>query len=220
MEKIDKNLKITISSGTIIKIIVISVLAFLLYKVLDLVLVVLTAVVIASAVEPIIKWFGRYKIRRLPAVIITYLSVVLIFLGLLYFFIPPVLNEASNLLNNIPQYLDSVTLWNPLNDNKFVETSKITSGISAGLNESKEIIGGLSQGSLQPSVLGDLILKFRDITSDASVSLVKIASRIFGGAFSFILIIVLSFYLVVQEGGVEKFLRIVTPVKNEVYIID
>jgi predicted PurR-regulated permease PerM len=38
--------------------------------------------------------------------------------------------------------------------------------------------------------------------------------------FSFILIIVISFYLAVQDDGVANFLRIITPVKHERYIID
>jgi predicted PurR-regulated permease PerM len=220
MEKIDKNFNINISSGTVIKTMVILVIAFLLYKMLDLVLVVLTAVVIASAVEPLIRWFGQYKIKRLFAVIITYICVVLVFSGLLYFFIPPVLDEASNLLSNAPKYLDSVTLWNPLNDAKLVETGKVAEGLSTGLNGSREILNNLSNGNSNASAFGSLIDKFKNLTANTSDGIINIASGIFGGALSFILIIVLSFYLTVQEGGVEKFLKIITPVKNEAYIID
>ena len=220
MEKIDGNYSITISSGAIIKTFVILLLAFLLYLILDLVLVVLTAVVIASAIEPIINWFKKYKIKRLFSVIFTYICIILIFSGLLYFFIPPVLEEASNLLNTAPQYLDSVTLWNPLNDNKLAETGKIAGGLSDGLNGSKQILGSLSNGVIKPSVLSDLVASFRNLATDTSGGLINIASGIFGGVFSFILIIVLSFYLAAQEEGVEKFLKIITPLKNEKYIID
>lgn len=189
----EKNYNISISTGMIIKIIVILVIAFLLYRMLDLVLVVLASVVIASAIEPIINWFARYKIKRLFAVIITYLFVILIFSGLLYFFIPPVLNEATNVLNSTPRYLDSLTLWNPLSNNEIADTDKLISSISDTL---------------------------KNFTANASDNIISIASSIFGGTLSFILIIVLSFYLAVQQGGVEKFLRIITPLKKEAYIID
>lgn len=221
MEKPDKNFNITISAGTIIKGIVIFVVAFLLYKMMDLVLVVLVAIVIASAIEPLVRWFAKYKIKRIFSVIITYIGIILIFSGLLYFFVPSVLSEASNLLSNAPKYLDSVTLWNPLNDAKLIETGKVAGGISSSLNGGKEALNNLSiTGTLNTSVLGDLIDSFKNITSGASSSLINIASSIFGGALSFILIIVLSFYLAVQEGGVEKFLKVITPVKNEAYVID
>ncbi len=221
MEKLDKNFNITISAGTIIKGIVIFVVAFLLYKMMDLVLVVLVAIVIASAIEPLVRWFAKYKINRMFSVIITYIGIILVFSGLLYFFVPSVLNEASNLLSNAPKYLDSVTLWNPLNDAKLIETGKVAGGISNSLNGGKEALNNLSTtGTLNTSVLGDLIGSFKNITSGASSNIINIASSIFGGALSFILIIVLSFYLAVQEGGVEKFLKVITPAKNEAYIID
>jgi predicted PurR-regulated permease PerM len=205
----------------VIKTIIIVILTFFLYKMLDLVLVVLAAIVIASAIEPLIKWFEKYKVRRLFSVIITYITVVLIFSGLLYFFVPPVLDEASSLLSTAPKYLDSVTLWNPLNDAKLIDTGRVVGGISDGLNGGKQILGGLSSGLTDTSsAFGDVIAKFKSLTANTSDGLINIASGIFGGVFSFILMIVLSFYLAVQEGGVEKFLRIITPVKKEAYIID
>jgi predicted PurR-regulated permease PerM len=42
---------------------------------------------------------------------------------------------------------------------------------------------------------------------------------IFGGVLSFVLIIVLSFYLAVQEAGIENFLRIITPNRHETYVM-
>lgn len=220
MDKLEKNLNITISTGTIVKSLVVLLVAFLLYRMMDLVLVVLTAVVIASAVEPLVNWFSKYKVKRLYSVIITYVCVIFIFSGLIYSFVPPVLNQASNLLSNAPKYLDNLILWNPLNDAKLTETGKVAGDISTSLTGGKQIITGISSGSINPSILSDLIAKFKEFTSSTSDSLIKIASNLFGGLFSFIMIIVLSFYLAVQEGGVEKFLRIITPLKNEAYVID
>jgi predicted PurR-regulated permease PerM len=44
-------------------------------------------------------------------------------------------------------------------------------------------------------------------------------SAIFGGITSFALIVVFSFYFSVQETGVEDFLRVVTPVKEQAYVL-
>jgi predicted PurR-regulated permease PerM len=44
------------------------------------------------------------------------------------------------------------------------------------------------------------------------------ATKIFGGLFSFILIIVFSFYFAVIETGVDDFLRIVTPRPHQAYV--
>lgn len=69
----DRNINITISSGTIFKGIVIVLLVVFLFAVKDLVLVVLTSIVLASAIEPLIIWMKKWKIKRLLAVIITYI---------------------------------------------------------------------------------------------------------------------------------------------------
>lgn len=221
MEKLEKNFNISISGGTIVKALVIFVVAFLLYKMLDLVLVVLTAVIIASAFEPLIKWFGRYKVKRVFAVIISYITVLAVFAGLMYSFVPSLLDEASSLLNSAPKYLDTLTLWNPLNDAQLYNTGKIAGNLSDGLSGGKQLVQGLTgTGSLDTSVLSNIFNQFKEITSGVSGGFVKVVSSVFGGVLSFILIVVLSFYLAVQEGGVEKFLRLVTPIRHEKYILD
>jgi predicted PurR-regulated permease PerM len=45
-------------------------------------------------------------------------------------------------------------------------------------------------------------------------------SGFFGGIVSFVLIIILSFYLSVQEDGVGDFLRIIVPIRYESYVIN
>ena len=46
------------------------------------------------------------------------------------------------------------------------------------------------------------------------------AATIFGGLFSFIIIVVASFYLAAQEQGIHAFLRLATPLKYEAYVIN
>ena len=42
----------------------------------------------------------------------------------------------------------------------------------------------------------------------------------FGGLLNFILIIVMSFYLSIQEKGIDSFLRLMTPARHEQYVLD
>jgi len=221
MEKPEKNFNISISAGTIVKTLVILIVTFLLYKMLDLVFVVLTAVVIASSVEPLIRWFSKYKVKRVFAVIISYIAVISIFAGLVYTFVPSILDEASTLLNTAPKYLDTLTLWNPLNDSQLYNTSKIADNLSNSLDGGKQIVAGISSGSgVDATVLSSIFSQLKEITSGVSGGFVKVVSSVFGGVLSFILIVVLSFYLAVQEGGVERFLRLITPMRHEKYILD
>ena len=65
----NKDINITITAGTFFKAIFVIGLFVLLYLLRDIVLVLLTAVVIASAIEPATLWFVRHKIPRVLAVI-------------------------------------------------------------------------------------------------------------------------------------------------------
>jgi len=192
----DKNTTIVISSGTIIKAILWGLLFVLIYMLRDLVLVLLTAVVIASAIEPITRWLGKYKIHRVPAVIFIYLVVFVVFVGIVYFFIPPLLNETSRLASSIPQYIESIDLPVQVSATEnFVGGLSETLSIKEAVNSLEKAIASFSGGAIQA------------------------VSSIFGGIFSFILIVIISFYLAVQERGIENFLQIITPVKHEKYII-
>src|SRR4029078_7921335 len=55
--------------------------------------------------------------------------------------------------------------------------------------------------------------------TDSTGGIFTTVTAFFGGLVSFILIVVFSFYFSVQETGVDDFLRIVTPIKEQVYVL-
>ena len=87
MERL-KNVNITISSGTIIKSILFVLLIGALFFLKDLVLIVITAIVIASAIEPITKWFVSYRVPRVAAVLLVYIIILVALLSLFPKFSP------------------------------------------------------------------------------------------------------------------------------------
>ena len=98
----EKNIIINISSGTFLRAILLGLLFVLLYILRDLVLVLLTSVVIASAIEPATRLFAKYRVPRIPAVIFVYVFIVAFIVMVLYLFIPPFLNEFSSLSSSLP----------------------------------------------------------------------------------------------------------------------
>ncbi|HEY4495852.1 MAG TPA: AI-2E family transporter [Candidatus Paceibacterota bacterium] len=193
-----------ISSGTIIKAIIVAGLFFLLYFLRDIVLVVLVAVLIASAIEPLIRWLKKYRVARVLSVVTIYILIGLILAGLFYFLLPNFLSDLSSLLDILPKYLDSANFWKPSNDNALTNL----------LSNGKEI-------ALAPQFsVKELITNFSSALTDTAEGFIQSISVIFGGILSFILIVVLSFYLAVQEDGVTKFLKIVVPLRYENYVIN
>jgi len=194
---------IEVSSGTIVRAFSIVFILALLYSLFDLVLVVLTAVVIASAAEPATRWLGRYRVPRIAAVVMIYLGAAIVVGSVFYFFIPPVLDELKSLANQLPEYTDSIKFFG----RSFYDLPAISS----------DFVGsGASQGLSIKNAIDDAV----SVVGSASEGALGVVSSVFGGVLSFILIIVISFYLAVQEKGIENFLSIVTPVRHEPYVID
>jgi predicted PurR-regulated permease PerM len=71
--------------------------------------------------------------------------------------------------------------------------------------------------------LTDILSSLRDVQqafTNTSGGLIRTVSTIFGGLFSFFLIVILSFYFAMQETGVDDFIRLVAPVKHQAYALD
>ncbi len=199
MEQDSKNtpIQVTITTGTVWRVFLVAFLILLGYLLFDLVLILLTSVVIASAVEPATRWFMDYKFPRVLAVLFIYVVSFCAVFSFLYIFIPPLFLEVSDLSNNIPEQIDSSSV--------------------VGYNFEPV----LSLGGIEKSfALKDLIKPIEQSVGQFTGGLFTTASTVFGGAFSFILILVISFYLSVQEKGIENFIKLVVPYRNEPYILD
>ncbi|MCE9643887.1 AI-2E family transporter [Candidatus Parcubacteria bacterium] len=193
---------LVISSGSILRVILFVLLFAALFYLRDIALIILTSVVLGSAIEPGVTWFKRHRIGRLPAVIIIYLLVAIIFVGLFYFFLPPVLDDIVGFLGTLPQILPQ-------------ELSTLGfSTANAPLLAEQGAGGFMDVLSLQ-----QFFDEFRSVVSGLSGGVVSVTSLVFGGLLSLILIAVLSFYFAVQETGVDDFLEVVTPARHQEYIL-
>ncbi len=196
-----ENKTIEISAGTIIKTIIFVVGFWVLYLLRDSVLAVVAAIVIASAIDPGVRWFEKRRVPRVAGVIAIYLAGFALIGFILFFIIPTFLSETSSLVSNIPTYINQINNAIPLLDESILE------GYSPIIKQAAEAISEASY--------------VQNINSGNAVSSGVIdTSQVFGGTMRFILIIVLSFYFSVTKDGITHFLRIVTPIKNEEYVIN
>lgn len=191
---------LTISPASVFKSALVLVGLYVLYMLRDVVLVVVAAVVIASAIEPLTRWFISKKIPRTIAVVIIYLAIAMLLFGIVYFALPPLLFEASSFLSQLPEYLGRADAQELLRYFKIDAEDGVLSGISDTLSA------------------GDLVSSLRSLLAIPG-GVFRVVSSVFGGVFSFILIVVFSFYFAVQEKGIENFLHLVTPLRRQGYVI-
>ena len=196
----DKQFTISITTGTVIKTILILVAAYAVWALRDLFLLVVTAIVIASAIEPGISFLVRHRLPRIAAVALMYLIVFGSLFGIVYAFFPPILDDTQRFLEAAPQYLNTLNL--PVQ----LATLADPAQVAAGSNQAQSIL--------------DTLFAFRSAFSDASGGVVQVISTFFGGIFALILVIVLSFYFAIQETGIDDFIRLVTPRAHEDYVVD
>jgi predicted PurR-regulated permease PerM len=168
---------------------------YLAYILRDILLVIFTAVTITAAIEPLNKMLVKRKIPRTLAVVMVFLSMGLIVAGGFYLFLPVFVSDVLGVLDSLPRYIDTTNLLSPLSDTSF--------GAS------------LPNLSIQ-NIVESLSLTFSNVTGGLFTTI----SGFFGGIISFILIVVLSFYLSVQNDGVGNFLRVITPDYYEDYVLD
>ncbi len=184
---------IDISFASIKKVAAVVLALALMYSVKEILALVFLAIIIASTVDRWASFFERYRIPRMGGVALVYVGFVAFLVVVLYFFVPPILEEVKQLIVFLPDYYDVAAK----------QIFRATRGISPDYAR-----------SMQEFVVG-LEARITSVTSGA----LSTAVDVFGGVVAFGVMIVISFYLAMQRRGVENFLRLVTPKAQEEYIL-
>jgi predicted PurR-regulated permease PerM len=196
----DKEIRVSITPASITTAAIFVLGAYVIWLLRDLILLVLTAIIIASAIEPQIAFFIRYRIPRFFAAILVYVLVFGSVFLVLFFLFPPIIADAAGFLSTVPKYLETLN----------------ASGSFASLTNATSLIG--TSRDLQSFI--QTLFSLQTFFTAGSGSVIQLLITFFGGIFSLVLVIVLSFYFALQDTGVDDFLRLVMPAKSEEYAVD
>lgn len=191
-----KDQTLDISFWTILKAVLLVLLIWALWVLRDFIAVMLLSIVIASAIEPANHFFARYRIPRVLSVLFIYLAAFIILALVFYLVVPPLFGDILDFLSSLPSYINQAVGPRGTLFLLFPEIPK----------ELNEFIKQAAF-SLEKNIVG------------LTPGLFTAGTTLFGGILSLVLLIVISFYLSVQEHGIENFLRIVTPLEDEDYIL-
>ena len=189
MIKLMKDIKIHFDTANLISVGFVVAIVVLLFQIRDLLLILLTAVVIATFAESFVKFGKRIRFPRVVSVVLFYLVALTLFGGVLLFLVPVLIQELGSLQNIYPEI------------GTYIENARILQDLTQ-----------------QGSSLND----FFATENGASIAqeLFKNISTLVGGLVNMIILLVVSFYLSVQERGIERFIRILVPLRHEDYAID
>lgn len=183
---------IEISTSTILRTIIIVGALVFLYVIRDVLVILFLALIIVSAINPIVTWLQKKKLPRIFGVLFVYIIGLLILSTIVYIVVPPLAQEVRDLSKNLP---DSFSL-------DYYETQ-------------------YDFGSDYPEIAENIKLFLGNISQRLeffSSSLMGAAINLFGGIISMILILVISFYLSVQEEGIKNFFRSLIPIDHQPYV--
>lgn len=166
-----------------------------LWVIRDFVLLVIVAVIIASFVNVGARVLKRIHIPRILGVIIMYLLFIGIIVAMAFVFFPLLFHELSGFID----YLPKSSPW-----------AKLLNRVSEG-GLSLQTLLGTSVGFSGFQNFWKVYLTDPVVTGITTV--IKVATDT-------LLVFVISFFLSIQEGGIHNFLRAITPIKYESYILD
>ncbi|MCC7004592.1 AI-2E family transporter [Candidatus Nomurabacteria bacterium] len=191
---------INISRETIINIIVLGLIVFALFSLKSLVYVVLTSVVLASFIRTSAGHLkDRIGLNRVLSVVSMYLVTLILFAGIFYYLIPIIIHESNNLIVSLSDYLpDNLPLI-----------------VNVDLNTLKEARDEIVQGE----AVAEVATGINSVVSATLSGVGNTLSVFFGGLLNVVLVVIISFYLSVSRDGIESFLRILSPIQREEYVI-
>ncbi len=186
-----KNTIIEISPKTIFWVLGIGLLTLALYYVIDIIAILIFAIIISSALEQLLRFTGERKMPRLLSLIVIYIAFFVIFAAFLYIVAPLLLDQFRDFTQNYPTYFGKLE--------EAAGTITFLPGFSANIHD----------------LLAQLTEQIPGFTS-----LIQYASQIFGGLLSFLVVIVVSFYLSLFPRALDGFLKSIMPPKFEAYALD
>lgn len=190
--------ELTISLGTMMKIAVFIAFVWLFAYLIELVLIILTALIIASAIEPAVRKLTTWNMPRFLAVIFVYLLTISGVVAFIYFLIPVVFEQGRNLIASLPDILSQTQEF--FTESRFLAPIFNASTLETSSTVWAERVAGLLQ-----------------TTSSVALSTTSV---FFNGLITIILITILSFYFSVEEKNVTRFIEVISPNKYSPYVID
>ena len=94
----------------VLVVVAIAIALYLVWKLRKPIGWLLTAVFLAAALSPPVNYLSR-SMRRGFAITITYLGLLLVPILLIALIVPPLISEANNFADHVPQYADDVTSY-------------------------------------------------------------------------------------------------------------
>lgn len=183
--------KIEIGSSTIVRTIVFVLALWFLYIAWQVVVMLFAAVIIASAMEPIANWLGRYKVPRALTVIGVYVAILLVGSTVAGLMISPLALQLEQLAQALPGVVDAALVFLPT---LHIDETAVVAAFQDGL------------------------AKFGNDIANIGHNVFVGTRTVISGIITVVFVFVIALYLVVEQDALKKFAQLITPREHFSYV--
>ncbi len=181
---------ISISTDTMIRFILILLLLGFLYWIKDVIALFFVAIILSAAFDPLIDWLKARRVPRPLSIIGVYLIFFSLIGGAIFLLIEPIGVQVTEMSRAFPEY--------------YVKINEGIQHLTNTATESESVATSIS-----------------DITASitkAGAGIFSFVTSIFGGVISFFVVLVITFYLTVEEEGMKRMISNITPSRHRSYV--
>lgn len=176
-------------------------LAWFFLAIKNVIILFLIAAFFSVAFDPFVDRLQSWRVPRAIGILLIYVIFIGLFGIVISSFVPILATEIPNLVNAVLGWVKGYG----------IDTSIIQDQIAKLQNYLQNIQQSLSKENIK--------LGF-DVLSTISQNAITVVKSIAGGVFSFIIVMVVTFFMVVEENGIKQFLIALFPKRYHNYIIE
>ena len=177
---------IDISYESIFRVVLVLLVLFLLFYLRQIIFIIFISVIVALIMNPAV---GKMKEKKIPRVIgasILFLAALAIIGLFFYIIVPPLAKEISQLAAQFPAYINNMNI-----DYSTISEQQIDDRLAEPIQE--------------------VLFEASKFLKNTTAAILSGIFELLGGLLSVVLIAVISFYLVIEKKGIEKFVKAVIP---------
>ena len=184
---------ITVSVRTILKVVGVLTALFFLFYIRDVIGLVFVALVFASALDPWVDRLERYRLPRSISILFMFLLLFGVIFFVVYALIPPVVAQVAEISGSLASSAPQI-------DNFYRSvTGRTDLSLVAQLQESMTNVNASLSG--------------------ISSGIFSTISGFFSALTALIIVMVITFYMTVEEDGLKKFVRSIAPIEYQPYLV-
>ena len=185
---------IDLSIMTIIKFFLVVIVLFFLYLIKEVLAILFIALIFAAAVDPWVDALERIKFPRWLSILLIYVVLLVALAFVIILLVPPIMQQTMQLADSFPEYFQK-----------------------AGV-----VFENLKNFSAEHGILGELDKGLNALKGNVSGVISSVFSSVagfFGGVVSFFIVLVITFYMTIEEGAIKRALMYLLPDKYQPFTL-